>query len=88
MDRARIVYVSQLSGAEHLVETALNEQPPLTVSTLAYRFGVAEMLESDKSTEFLIANAKRGGKVVLQLAEGVTQGSGELFGQLRYRIGI
>lgn len=55
MDRTRIVYVSQLRGAEQIVESALAEQPPLTVATLAYRFGVAEMLESEKSRDFLTA---------------------------------
>ena len=55
MDRTRIVYISQLRGAEDLIETALAEQPPLSVSSLAYRFGVAEMLESDKSRDFLVA---------------------------------
>jgi Predicted AAA-ATPase/PD-(D/E)XK nuclease superfamily len=55
MDRARIVYVSQFSGAENLVEQALHENPPLSVSTLAHRFGVAEMLAADNSAEFLLA---------------------------------
>jgi len=55
MDRTRIVYVSQLNGAEQLVETALREQPPLSVPTLAYRFGVAEMLEGEKSRDILTA---------------------------------
>ncbi len=55
MDRTRIIYISQLSGAEQLVETALREQPPLSVPTLAYRFGVAEMLAGEKSRDILTA---------------------------------
>ena len=55
MDRTRIIYISQLRGAEQLVETALREQPPLSVPTLAYRFGVAEMLEGEKSRDILTA---------------------------------
>ena len=55
MDRTRIVYVSQLGGAEQLVLQALNEQEPLTVTTLAQRFGVAEVLAGDKSIEYLAA---------------------------------
>jgi len=55
MDRTRIVYVSQLGGAEQLVLQALNEQEPLTVTTLAQRFGIAEVLAGDKSIEYLAA---------------------------------
>lgn len=55
MDRTRIIYVSQISGAEHLVELALSEEEPLIVSSLAHRFGVAEMIEDEKSSDFLLA---------------------------------
>lgn len=55
MDRTRIVYVSQLGGAEQLVLQALNEQEPLTVTTLAQRFGIADVLAGDKSIEYLAA---------------------------------
>lgn len=55
MDRTRILYVSQLQGAEDLVELALNEGSELTVASLAHRFGVTEMIEDEKSSEFLLA---------------------------------
>ena len=55
MDRNRIAYIAQIKGAESLITGALNEETPLVVSTLAHRFGVAEMLESDKSLELLTA---------------------------------
>ena len=55
MDRNRIAYIAQVKGAESLITGALNEETPLVVSTLAHRFGVAEMLESDKSLELLTA---------------------------------
>ena len=54
-DRNRLVYISQVQGAEALIAAALNEQTPLTVATLAQRFGVAEMVESEKNREALIA---------------------------------
>jgi Predicted AAA-ATPase len=55
MDRNRIAYIAQIKGAESLITGALNEEKPLVVSTLAHRFGVVEMLESDKSLELLTA---------------------------------
>lgn len=55
MDRNRILFISQLNGAESLISDALNEAKPLTVSTLAHRFGVADMLESEKSIDLLSA---------------------------------
>lgn len=55
MDRNRIGYIARIKGVESLITGALNEESPLTVSTLAHRFGVAEMLESEKSLEFLTA---------------------------------
>lgn len=55
MDRNRIAYIAQVKGAESLITGALNEEAPLVVSTLAHRFGVAEMMESNKSLELLTA---------------------------------
>jgi len=55
MDRNRVLYISKVKGAESLVVDALNEENPLVISTLAHRFGVAEMLESEKSLELLAA---------------------------------
>lgn len=55
MDRNRIAYIAQIKGAESLITGALNEENPLTISTLAHRFGVAEMLESEKSLALLTA---------------------------------
>lgn len=55
MDRNRIAYIAQVKGAESLITSALNEEAPLVVSTLAHRFGVVEMLEREKSLELLTA---------------------------------
>lgn len=55
MDRNRILYISKVKGAESLIVDALNAENPLVISTLAHRFGVAEMLESEKSLELLTA---------------------------------
>ncbi|MFZ4664137.1 MAG: AAA family ATPase [Caldilineaceae bacterium] len=55
MDGNRIAYIAQIKGAESLITGALNEENPLTISTLAHRFGVAEMLASEKSLELLTA---------------------------------
>lgn len=56
MDRARLFYVARLGGAKALITAALNEQEPLTVTTLAQRFGIAEILSGKKkSTEYLAA---------------------------------
>ncbi|MFN8492611.1 MAG: AAA family ATPase [Caldilineaceae bacterium] len=56
MDRARLFYVAKLGGAKELLNAALNEQEPLTVTTLAQRFGIAELLSGKKkSTEYLAA---------------------------------
>jgi len=56
MDRARLFYVARLGGAKALLNAALNEQEPLTVTTLAQRFGIAEILSGKKkSTEYLAA---------------------------------
>ncbi|MEZ4870045.1 MAG: AAA family ATPase [Caldilineaceae bacterium] len=55
MDRNRLRYVAGLKGAESLLTQALQAEDPLTVSTLAYRFGVNEMLASDKSLELITA---------------------------------
>lgn len=55
MDRNRIAYIAQIKGGESLITGALNEENPLVISTLAHCFGVAEMLESEKSLELLTA---------------------------------
>ncbi len=55
MDRNRIVYISQLEGAESLITDALDEHNPLVISSLAQRFGVAEMLAPRKNLELLTA---------------------------------
>jgi len=54
-DRNRLLYIARVQGAEALIAAALNEQTPLTVATLAQRFGVAEMVASEQNREALIA---------------------------------
>ena len=49
---------------------------------------VAQAAPHLRGGELVIAGLERGGEVALQLAERDAQGSGELFSQLRHRIGI
>lgn len=53
MDRNRIQYVARLPHGETLVNRALNEQPPLTVTQLTDRFGVQDMFTAPRHPDFL-----------------------------------
>jgi hypothetical protein len=53
MDRAKIRYISQLPNGEQLLLNLLKEERPLTISHLADRFGVEDMLTAPKDTPFM-----------------------------------
>lgn len=54
MDRNRLRYIAQLGNSERLITAVLDEQTPLTTTTLAQRFGVSDILsEGAKGTEYL-----------------------------------
>jgi hypothetical protein len=53
MDRGKIAYISQLPGGEQVILKALNEEEPLSVSRLANRFGVEDVLYETKDTTFM-----------------------------------
>lgn len=53
MDRNRIQYVARLPHGEALVNRALNPEEPLTISQLANRFGVQDMLTAPRNPDFL-----------------------------------
>ena len=55
MDRGKITYISQLPKGEHVIMDALSQEPQLTLTTLAHRFGVEEMLYATKDTTFMIS---------------------------------
>ncbi len=53
MDRNRIYYVARLPHGETLVNRALNDAEPLTISQLVNRFGVQDMLTAPRDPDFL-----------------------------------
>ena len=55
MDRGKLTYISNLPYGEEVVVQALNENPPLTLKQLAYGFGVEDMLNSVKDTQFMVS---------------------------------
>jgi hypothetical protein len=53
MDRGKITYISGLPHGEQVVMDALNDEQPLSVQRLAYKFGVADMLYAVKDNTFM-----------------------------------
>jgi len=53
MDRGKITYISQLPNGERVIMGALNEEHPLSILKLSYRFGVEDMLSERKDTTFM-----------------------------------
>jgi hypothetical protein len=53
LDRAKLAAISSLPNGEQFILNALNEAPPLSVSLLADRFGVSDMLYAPKDSTFL-----------------------------------
>ncbi len=52
-DRLKIAYVANLPHGDQVVTTALSEVEPVSVATLAQRFGVRRMLYSEKEDPFM-----------------------------------
>ncbi|MDM8520616.1 AAA family ATPase [Anaerolineales bacterium HSG6] len=55
MDRGKIAYIAQLPRGEELVWDTLNEKKQIALEGLAYRFGVEDILASQKDNQFLIS---------------------------------
>lgn len=53
MDQVKIQYISYLPNGEALIQTALQEQPPVVVDQLADRFGVEALLQAAQDTTFM-----------------------------------
>lgn len=53
MDQVKIQYISHLPNGEALIQTALQEQPPVVVDQLADRFGVEALLQAAQDTTFM-----------------------------------
>jgi len=78
MDRGKLTYISRLLDGEAIIFQALNETPPLSVSELANRFGVDEMLNATKDATFIVS---------LLYYLGILTFNGETeFGDLRFKI--
>ncbi|OAD20911.1 hypothetical protein THIOM_003351, partial [Candidatus Thiomargarita nelsonii] len=55
IDRGKLAYISALPNGEPIISQALNETPPLSLSELANRFGVDNMLNASKDTTFIVS---------------------------------
>jgi len=55
MDRGKLTYISRLLNGEAIIFQALNETPPLSLTELANRFGVDDMLSATKDTTFIVS---------------------------------
>ncbi len=53
MDKGKITYISQLPGGEQVILNALGQPDSLSISELAHRFGVEDMLYATKDTTFM-----------------------------------
>ncbi len=53
MDRGKLQYIARLPHGDQLIAQALTAQPPVTISELADRFGVDDMLYATKSQTFM-----------------------------------
>ncbi|MCK5524565.1 MAG: AAA family ATPase, partial [Thiomargarita sp.] len=54
MDRGKLTYISELPKGEQVIVQAINNEP-LTLTRLANRFGVEDMLSTVKDTRFMIS---------------------------------
>jgi len=54
MDRGKLTYISELPKGEQVIVQAINNEP-LTLTRLANRFGVEDMLSTAKDTRFMIS---------------------------------
>jgi hypothetical protein len=55
MDRNKIAYIAGLPRGEEVINAALDETRPLTLESLAHRFGVADMILHEKSAGAMAA---------------------------------
>jgi hypothetical protein len=55
MDRGKLTYISRLLNGEAIIFKALNETPPLSLSELANRFGVDDMLDASQDPTFIVS---------------------------------
>ncbi len=55
MDQSKLAYISRLRNGESVILQALNEASPLSLSVLANRFGVDDMLKAAKDSTFIIS---------------------------------
>jgi len=53
MDRGKIEYISRLPNGEQVIMNVLDQSNPLSISELARRFGVEDMLYATKDTTFM-----------------------------------
>jgi len=78
IDRGKLAYISGLPNGESIIFQALNETPPLSLTELANRFGVDDMLNATKDTTFIVS---------LLYYLGILTFNGETeFGDLRFKI--
>jgi len=55
MDRGKLSYISKLLNGETVIFQALNDAPPLSLSELANRFGVDDMLNANHDITFIVS---------------------------------
>ncbi len=55
MDLSKLTYLSRLPNGRAIIWQALNGTPPLTLSLLANRFGVDQMLKTTQSNQFILS---------------------------------
>jgi len=55
MDLGKLTYLSRLPNGRAIIWQALNGTPPLTLSLLANRFGVDQMLKTTQSNQFILS---------------------------------
>ncbi|MDM8563445.1 AAA family ATPase, partial [Candidatus Marithioploca araucensis] len=55
MDLNKLFYLSRLPNGRAIIKQALNGTPPLTLSLLANRFGLEQMLKNTQSNQFIIS---------------------------------
>jgi hypothetical protein len=71
MDRGKIRYISQLPGGEEVIIRALNDDEPLSITVLADRFGVEDMLYMKKDETFMVSLLYYFGVLTLKGTTGV-----------------
>jgi len=78
MDLGKLTYISNLPNGRAIIFQALNGSPPLTLSLLASRFGVDQMLKTSQGSRFIVSLLYYLGILTL---DGKTE-----FGELCFKI--